>query len=134
MFKSETCKRIVLSNIAVSLVLFGVGMFVIIFYESFFQIKLSNFILGMVFGTAFSVLKIMLLERTVNKAVDLPKENAVNYTRMHYTLRYFLTGAVVVVAALSPWISLFGVVLAMVALRPAVYIASWLEKKHNVVE
>ncbi len=129
MFKSQTCKRLILSDIAVSLIFFGIGIFAAIFFNDFFKLNILSFTLGMIFGTAFTVLKIMLLEKTVQKAVDMPKEKAVNYTRLHYTLRYILTGAVVAVAAVNTKVSLFGTVLALAALWPAVHAAAKLEKR-----
>lgn len=126
---SETCKRMIFSDVAVSLVFYGIAALLIIIFENSLGIKIFNFSLGMIFGTLFTILKILLLEKTVNKAVDMPREQAQNYTRLHYTLRYFLTGAVIVAAVINPWTSIAGVVLALAAFRPAVYFTGWLEKR-----
>lgn len=128
---SKTCKRLVLTDLALSLIACGAFSILLVLFKAFFQINIFNFIVGMFFGTAFTVLKILLLDRTLNKAVDMPEEKAVNYTRLHYTLRYFLTGVVIVVGALNPRVSLLGVVVAMVLLRPSAYLTSKQEKKEN---
>lgn len=111
---SETCKRLILFDLAVSLALFAAG--------SFFAADFAAFAKGMIFGTLFSILKFMLLEKTLVKAADMPKEDASNYARMHYMARYFLTGVVVFVGAVVPSVSLLGVVLALAAMYPAVLI------------
>lgn len=127
---SKTCKRLVLMDLALSLVVYGL----IISFKSFFQINFVYFTIGMLFGMIFTILKVLLLDRTLNKAIDMPEENAVNYTRLHYTLRYFLTGVVIVVAALNPKVSLLGVVLALLVLRPAAYLTSRGEKDEKQAE
>jgi hypothetical protein len=85
------------------------------------------FTLGIVFSGVFVILKLMLLEKAVNKAVDLSPEDSKNYMRMHYMSRYFLTGVVVVVAVFAEGISLFGVILGLFALTPAAFIAGKME-------
>ena len=116
----NTCKRIIFLTAAFGLIFFGVGIF--------FTDNVLYFAKGIVFGTVFSVLKVILLEKTLKKAVDMGQANAQNYTRLHYSIRYFLTGVVVVVAALVKSISLPGVVLGLAAMTPAVFIAGRMEK------
>ena len=71
--------------------------------------------------------KIMLLEKAVNRSVDMPPADAQNYMRLNYMSRYFLTGIVVFVALVSDWISLLGVVLGLFAFTPATFITGKLE-------
>lgn len=105
---------------AISLIALGIG--------SMFTHDLLGYSKGILFGTVFAILKVILLERTINKSVDMPIENAQNYTRLHYMLRYFLTGIVLTISALEPSISFIGVIISLVTLRPAVYIVNTMYK------
>jgi len=130
MFKlSDTGKRLVKVMLAISLVAFGVGVIVT---QLWFPGETFKFVYGVVFGSVFSVLKLVLLERTLNKSVAFSEGQAQNYVRLHYMLRYFLTGAVLVVAALKGGITaVIGVVICLASLRPAVYIVNWQFKKQE---
>lgn len=108
---------------ALSFIFFGAGLF---FVDDVFA-----YAKGIIFGTLFAVLKLVLLERTLSKSVDMPKGNAQNYARLHYTLRYFLTIVVLAVAAIEPSISLLGVVLSLITMRPAAYIVSRMKDVNN---
>lgn len=120
---SETAKRIIISMTAISLIFLGIGIF---FINN--QIAYAK---GIIFGTVFSILKLLLLERTINKSLDMSKSGAQNYARAHYMLRYLLTGVVLAVGALEPSISLLGVIIGIFCMRPAVYAATYIEKKQN---
>ncbi|MBR1738087.1 MAG: ATP synthase subunit I [Firmicutes bacterium] len=123
---SITCKRIIFLTAAFGLIFFGIGVFLT--DNALFFAK------GIIFGTVFSILKVILLEKTLKKAVNMGQANAQNYTRLHYSLRYFLTGVVVVVAALVKSISLLGVVLGLAAMTPAVFIAGKMENNGENAE
>lgn len=117
---SYTCKKIILVMTAISLTALGIG--------SIFTNDLLSYTKGILFGTLFAILKVILLERTINKSVDMPSHNAQNYARLHYTLRYFLTGVVLAIGALEPSISFIGVVIPILTLQPAVYIVNTMYK------
>ncbi len=123
MFKlSDTGKRLVKVMLAICLISLGAG---IIITGIWFPAETFKFIYGMVFGTIFSVLKLMLLERSLNKSVNLTEGQAQNYIRLHYMLRYFLTGAVLAVAAIQGGISaVVGVFICLFSLRPAIFIVN----------
>ena len=62
------------------------------------------FALGVIIMTAVNVFKIFLLERTVNAAADMENiDTGKNYVRLQYLLRYFITGAVLLVIGLLYW-------------------------------
>lgn len=130
MFKlSDTSKRLVKVMLAVSLIGLGVGVIVT---QIWFPSETFKYVYGIVFGMVFSVLKLMLLERTLNKSANFPEGQAQNYVRLHYMLRYFLTGAVLVVAAVKGGVSsILGVVVCLASLRPAVHIVNWQYKKQE---
>lgn len=117
MVLSDTSKSIMVCIVAVSAVALGVGVF--------FAADAWVYFKGLAFGTIITLLKTVLLERTVNKALDMNKHKADSYMRLHYMLRYTITGVVLVVAALEDSISLIGLIIGLLAMRPAVYIVSW---------
>ncbi len=120
---SDTGKRLVKVMLALDLVCFGIG---IIITSLWFPDETLKYTYGIIFGCVFSVLKLLLLERTLNKSVDLSggRAKAQNYVRLHYMLRYFLTGAVLVVAATRGISALIGVFVCLVTLRPAIHIVN----------
>lgn len=122
---SDTCKRLIFSDIICTIVLFAAGLAVI--FAGYYNESVMSFTLGIVFAGLFTVLKLMLLEKAVNKAVDMNPEDSRNYMRMHYMSRYFLTGVVVVISIFVEAISLFGVILGLFALTPAAFIAGKME-------
>jgi hypothetical protein len=53
------------------------------------------FALGVFLTSALNVLKMLMLDRTVHRVTELSDENAgKNILRLHYLVRYLLTGAV----------------------------------------
>ena len=119
---SNTTKQIIFMMFALSLIFFGIG--------SFFVENILAFFLGFLLGTGFSILKLILLEKTIARAMEMPQEKAVNYTRLHYTLRYILTGAVLLVAVFrKEQIDLIAVIIGLIILRPAIYLVALKEKR-----
>lgn len=118
---SNTTKQIIFMMLALSLIFFGIG--------SLFTENILAFFLGFLLGTGFSILKLILLEKTIDKAMEMPQEKAVSYTRLHYTLRYILTGAVLLIASLREDISLIAVIIGLIILRPAIYLVALKEKR-----
>ncbi|HIZ56747.1 MAG TPA: ATP synthase subunit I [Firmicutes bacterium] len=61
---------------------------------------------GLLLGTLFSFANLALLVRTTANALD-KQDHAVGYIRLHYVLRYLLTGVVIALGFamdfLSPW-------------------------------
>lgn len=92
----------------------------IIYYRSWEFLK---FLLGAILGTAVSIAKIFLLERSVDKALNMEKQNAGAYVSLQYFLRLILTGAVLVLGAVVPQINLWGVVSGVFAFPISLYVA-----------
>ena len=127
---SETSRNVLKSIAAISLMFLGIGILVILFL--FEGRSLYSYCAGVVFGALFTCLKFILLERTLNRSADMPSKNAQNYVRLHYMLRYFLTGAALIVCALRSPACLLGFVLGLFSLRPAVYLAAKKIKDENI--
>lgn len=124
MFKiSDTCKKILICIFAIGILAFLVGFN--------FVSNVFAYAQGLLFGTVFSMLKIMLLEKTLNKAVDMRPEDAQNFTRLHYTARFFLTLVVLAVGALVDNVSFLGVIIGLLTISPAVFIVNTIVKKNT---
>nr|WP_317357445.1 ATP synthase subunit I [uncultured Tyzzerella sp.] len=119
---SDTLKQIIITMIALALIVCGISVF--------FVNDIKSFLIGIAFGTVFSVLKLMLIEKTLSKAMDMSGQKAVNYTRVHYTLRYFLTFAVLLVAAYRDF-NIIAVIIGILLPSPAVYIVKFKNKSNN---
>ena len=52
------------------------------------------------------------------------------YARAQYVVRYFLSAAVLIAAALIPWINVIAAGLSMIALKLVTYIQGWLDKRY----
>jgi len=91
-----------------------------VFYRS---LEALNFALGVLLSSALNVLKVYLLERTVSKTLDMTDPvMGKNYIRFQYLLRFFLAAAVLVAAALIPFISLWGAIIGIFTLQISVMI------------
>ena len=81
------------------------------------------FALGAMLGVAVNVLKVIMLDRTVGKAVQMQKETVSGFIRFQHFMRFLLTGAVFAVAALAPFISIWGAAAGILTLQLALYFA-----------
>lgn len=119
---SDTLKQIILTTIALFFIVAGFGVFILK--------DIKSFLMGLLFGTIFSILKMLLLEKTLDKAMDMTEKKAISYTRIHYTLRYFLTFVVLLVAVYRGF-NLYGVIIGIILTIPAVYIVNFKNKNNN---
>lgn len=80
------------------------------------------FILGTLLGAALTAVKLVMLERAIEKAVLMDEEKtAGNYIRLQYLFRLLLTGILLVLGALVPFISLWGVAAGLITLQIALF-------------
>lgn len=77
--------------------------------------------LGILLGLISAVLKLKAMEINFQKAVHMPENQAKNYIQKHYMIRYFLTGGLLVVAVLSPHISILGVFIGLLSMKIGAY-------------
>ena len=85
--------------------------------------------IGLLTGCALSAAKIILLEKTISRAVDLGKQ-AKNYASLHAFLRYFGTIAAVAPAFIfRNTFGVIGVVAGLLTLQLAAFITSAIIKK-----
>lgn len=79
------------------------------------------FLTGVLLGSLTSILKVILLERAVDKAMTMEKKQAGNYVSLQHILRLFVSGLVLFLGAVVPAISLWGVVTGILAYQIGVY-------------
>lgn len=97
----------------------------VLYYRS---LSCLPFVLGVLLGSLASVAKVLLLERAVDRAVNMEKKAAAGYITLQHMLRLFLTGAVLVLAALVPAINLWGAAAGVLTYQVAVYLIKFTVK------
>ncbi|MGI6577389.1 MAG: ATP synthase subunit I [Eubacteriales bacterium] len=97
----------------------------VIYYRS---LGFLPFLFGALLGSAVSIAKIFLLERTIDKALKMEKKSAGQYVSIQYILRLLLTGVVLVLGAVVPQINLWGVVSGIFAFHIALYFIKFTTK------
>ena len=90
----------------------------ILYYRSF---GFLTFLLGAVIGLSASILKVILLERAVDKAITMEKDDAVKYITLHNILRLLVSGAALLIGAVLPFVELWGTVAGVLAFPFASY-------------
>lgn len=130
MFKfSETYKKVALIQLGLCLIVFVAGALVLPLDGRVTIVgTFGSYALGIGLGYVFSCIKLYMLEKNLEKSVDMDKEGAASYTRLMYMARYFLTLVVLGAAAVIPEISLLGMFFGIVLLQPAALIAGRIEK------
>ncbi len=98
----------------------------VIYYRS---LACLPFVFGVLLGAAVSIVKVFLLERTVNKVLAMEKKQAGSYASIQYVLRLLLSGVALFLGAVVPRISLWGVVAGILAFQLAVYNLQFAAKK-----
>ncbi len=86
---------------------------------------------GIIAGTAVSAARFLLLERTLNKSVDMAPADAQNYVRLHYGLRMAAIVVIAFIAAKVKFIDIWGFVIGLLPVQPAVYIQGLLSRKKD---
>lgn len=119
---SDTLKFILASMAGTTLVILVIGLFV--------SDKPLNYALGLLFGAAVSVVRILMLSRAVNISVDMEPADSKTYMMGQYNLRMLLTIAAVVAGAMmKDRLSIFGIILGLIAMQPSVYIANFIYER-----
>ena len=115
---SYTCKKLSIVIAVLGLIALVVGLF--------FASNKIYWIVGIVLGTVASLGKVYMLERTLDKAVDMDPKNANNYTRANYTMRLVVSVVIVVLACIVEQINVVGVLIGLLLVQPAAYITNFI--------
>jgi len=82
-----------------------------------------HFSFGVLLTTCLNCVKIILLEKTAARVVELNDEaRGKNFARMQYFFRFLLTIAVFLAAAFVPFIDLFGAIFGIFTMQLAMYV------------
>lgn len=119
---SKLAKKMVITILIIALACV-VGS--IIYYRSF---GFMPFLLGIILGTAVSISKVFILERAVDNALEMEEKRAGNYVSIQHILRLLFSGVALLIGALVPQISLWGVAAGVLAFQLAVYNLKFISK------
>ena len=112
---SDLTKRMIVSISIIALIcIFGSA----IYYRS---MDFLPFMYGVFIGSLVSIVKVFLLEHAVDKAITMEQKHAGNYVGIQHMLRLLLSGAVLVLGALVPQVSLWGVAAGVLTFQLATY-------------
>ncbi|NLJ57355.1 MAG: hypothetical protein GX339_00745 [Tissierellia bacterium] len=112
---SNLAKRMIFAILIIGLVC---TLASILYYRS---LGFLPFMFGVCLGSAISISKVFLLERAVDKALEMEEKQARNYVSAQHLLRLLLTGIVLFLGAVVPQVSLWGVVAGIFAFQLALY-------------
>ena len=90
----------------------------VIYYRS---LNFLPFFYGVLAGSFVSIVKVFLLDRAVDKVINMEQRHAGGYAGISYLLRFGLSGAVLILGAVAPQISLWGTVAGIFAYQLAAY-------------
>ena len=79
------------------------------------------FTIGVCLSSVLNIFKVYLLERNVKRILNMDDAGAgKSYISIQYLARYVLTGAVLVAAALIPFINIWGAIIGVLTMQVAV--------------
>ncbi len=111
--------------------LIGIGIYAVLIelVGFFFSEDLFSYTLGLLFGVAVAIFLIIHMAKTLDRALDLPQEQAVKYTRRQSFLRLAVMLAAMVIALLVEQFNFIAVILGMLGLKMGAFIAPKLLKR-----
>lgn len=122
---SELAKKMILSILVISSICIIASA---IYYRS---LDFLPFVIGVFLGSAVSIAKVFLLERAVNNALKMEQKRAGNYVSLQHILRLLLSGAALLLGAIVPQISLWGVAAGVLAFQLSIYNIKFMSKNSN---
>lgn len=120
---SDLAKRMI---ITILIIVLACVLGSVLYYRS---LDFLPFLFGAILGSLVSIVRVFLLERAVDKAVEMEKNQAGNYVTIQHLLRLLLSGLALVLGATVPQINLWGVVAGILAFQIALYNLKFTSKK-----
>lgn len=120
---SDLARKMIITILIISLICCIVS---VIYYRS---LKSVPFLVGVFLGSFVSIIKVLLLESAIDKAMKMEELNAKNYVGFQYMLRLFLTGLILFLGAVVEQINLWGVVCGVLSFQIATYSLKFTAKK-----
>ncbi|MCL2767712.1 MAG: hypothetical protein FWE49_03175 [Synergistaceae bacterium] len=115
-------KKMIKVIVISSLIIIAAGA---VYYRS---LSVLPFAVGVFLMAALNVFKIIMLGRTIERAISMEEKKAGSFIRFQHLLRFLLTGLVLVIAAKTPFISLWGAAAGIFTLQIAAYYVSFFER------
>ena len=131
---SKTAKTMIFSTVVICLVFFAAGLAVMGFVKAAAEFERPlPFAAGIALGCAVSVVKVILLEKSIKLTIDIgEKSKAAPVGGLLYTARFAMTGAALVAAFIFPGIfGRLGTVLGIVSMQLAAYTANIFLRKQQ---
>lgn len=97
----------------------GVGILIsFLYYRSLVSLP---FVWGTLIGSFVSVVKVIMLDRTVDKSLTMAAKQASNYVAVQQLIRLVISAIALYVGATVEGISLWGVVVGILSFQAAIY-------------
>lgn len=84
---------------------------------------------GIALGVLICVFRVLSMTKSLERASEMAPENAKNYARAQYMLRYVITLAIAVFACYKGFADPIGLIVGLVLLQPAVYIYNFITNR-----
>lgn len=84
---------------------------------------------GIALGVLICIFRVLSMTRSLEKAAEMSPENAKNYARAQYMLRYVITLAIAVFACYKGFADPIALIVGLVLLQPAVYIYNFIRNR-----
>lgn len=81
---------------------------------------------GIALGVLICIFRVLSMTRSLEKVAEMNPENAKNYARAQYMLRYVITLAVAVFACYKGFADPIALIIGIVLLQPAVFIYNFM--------
>ncbi len=88
------------------------------------------FIMGLIFGSAISLLNFIELANTLSRAVGMPPDKAQTFTVVKYFIRYIVTAIVLYVSIVAPYINVLGTILGLIIIKIIILVTNLLGDKN----
>lgn len=139
MFKNleETSRYLIILSTAISFIFLVIGFLLLNDHAAYaqghdFKTLVGGrypYVLGIFVGTVFTIIKILSIDHSCKKALDMDVNASKLYGTGQYFFRFILSAAVLVGAILLPQISFAGTVLATLSLQFAGYLLPLWQKR-----
>lgn len=90
----------------------------------------TQYVLGLLFGSAIGVLNFMELSKTLSRAVELSPDKAQSYTTRKYFLRYVIYGVVLWVSIQADYIHVLGTIVGLLLIKVVLLTTNLFNDKH----
>lgn len=103
----------------------------ILFIQFIYPLEsVSQYALGLLTGCLVSAVRIVLMDKSINRVVDMEEKKAKNYNQMQFLIRYYIViGYAVLLVVLQQYLGVFGGVLGLLCMQLSAYAANFVLNK-----